>query len=217
MKRLLVTVLLLAVWSGASAQDATGIAELKVRADAGDRTATRQLAEAYYTGRGVDQDNKQAAFWYEKLAKQGDVRAQTTLGLLYFRGVGLERNYDLAYKWWALAAARDPAAQFNLGNLFLEGKGVTPDFAKAAEWYTAAARRGHVQAQHNLGMLYFEGAGVAKDLPRAYMWVQVAALQGDERAEQSLKRIAADMTPAQITEAKGLADDWMARLKKQLR
>lgn len=215
MKRLLLAALLCLLIGAAPAQDAIG--ELKVRADAGDRTATRQLAEAYYTGRGVEQDNKQAAFWYEKLAKQGDVRAQTTLGLLYFRGVGLERNYSLAYKWWSLAAVRDPAAQFNLGNLFLEGKGVPPDLAKAAEWYTAAARKGHVQAQHNLGMLYFEGAGVAKDLPRAYMWVQVAALQGDERAEQALARIATGMTPAQISEAKGLADDWMARLKKQLR
>ncbi len=215
MKRLLPALLLLAVSTGASAQDAIG--ELKVRADAGDRTATRQLAEAYYTGRGVEQDNKQAAFWYEKLAKQGDARAQTTLGLLYFRGIGLDRSYELAYKWWSLAAARDPAAQFNLGNLFLEGKGAPQDYAKAAEWYTAAARKGHVQAQHNLGMLYYEGAGVAKDLPRAYLWVQIAALQGDERAEQSLKRIAEGMTAAQIAEAKGLADDWMARLKKQSR
>ena len=215
MKRLLLCLLLLAVAAGTAAQDALN--ELKIRADAGDRTATRQLAETYYLGRGVEQDNKQAAFWYEKLAKQGDVRAQTTLGLLYFRGVGLERNYELAYKWWSLAAARDPAAQFNLGNLFFEGKGVPVDPAKAAEWYASAARRGHVQAQHDLGMLYFQGAGIAKDLPRAYMWVQVAALQGDARAEQSLKRIAADMTPAQIAEAKGLADDWMNRLKKQLR
>ncbi|MGH8617528.1 MAG: tetratricopeptide repeat protein [Burkholderiales bacterium] len=215
MKRYLLCALLLAIAAGAPAQDA--INELKVRADAGDRTATRQLAEAYYIGRGVEQDNKQAAFWYEKLAKQGDVRAQTTLGLLYFRGVGLERNYELAYKWWSLAAARDPAAQFNLGNLFFEGKGVPVDPAKAAEWYAAAARKGHVQAQHDLGMLYYQGAGVTRDVPRAYMWVQVAALQGDERAELSLKRIAADMTPAQIAEAKGLANEWISRLKKQLR
>ncbi len=58
-----------------SAQDAVDLEQLKTRATAGDRNATRQLAETYYIGRGVDQDLKQAAHWYEVLAKQGDPRA----------------------------------------------------------------------------------------------------------------------------------------------
>ena len=64
--------------------------DLQIRAEAGDRTATRQLAEAYYLGKGVEQDFKIASQWYEKLAKQGDVRAQTSLGLMYARGYGVD-------------------------------------------------------------------------------------------------------------------------------
>ena len=74
-------------WAGALfAQNNIPLTDLKIRAEAGDRTATRQLAEAYYLGKGVDQDFTQAAQWYEKLAKQGDVRAQTSLGLMLARG-----------------------------------------------------------------------------------------------------------------------------------
>ena len=74
------------------AQDNIPITDLKMRAQAGDKTATRQLAEAYYLGKGVDQDYKQAAQWYEKLAKQGDVQAQTTVGIMYARGYGVDRK-----------------------------------------------------------------------------------------------------------------------------
>src|SRR3954471_11089995 len=80
----------------ALAQNNLPLNDLKIRAEAGDKTATRQIAEAYYLGRGVDQDFKVAAQWYEKLAKQGDVRAQTSLGLIYARGYGVEKNMPLA-------------------------------------------------------------------------------------------------------------------------
>ena len=81
--------------------------DLQIRAEAGDRTATRQLAEAYYLGKGVEQDFKIASQWYEKLAKQGDVRAQTSLGLMFARGYGVEKNIELALKWWKLAAIQN--------------------------------------------------------------------------------------------------------------
>ena len=66
--------------------------DLQIRAKAGDRTATRQLAEAYYLGKGVEQDFKIASQWYEKLAKQGDVRAQTSLGLMFARGYFISKG-----------------------------------------------------------------------------------------------------------------------------
>lgn len=73
----------------APAQDSASISDLKVRAAAGDKTATRQLAEAYYIGKGVDQDFKQAAQWYNKAAMRGHIQAQHNLGLLYYEGRGV--------------------------------------------------------------------------------------------------------------------------------
>ena len=203
----------------AAEQRKANIEELKLRAEAGDRQATRQVAEAYYLGRdGVEQDFSEAARWYHVLAKQGDVRAQTTLGLMYIRGYGVNKDPQQALRWWSFAAAaNDPGAQYSLGTLYLTGQGVQQDFAKAARWYGQAARRGHVQAQHDLGMLYHEGRGVEQDPRQAYFWVKVAALQGDDKAQDALKNVAAGMSPAHVREAEEQAAEWMAKAKSLLK
>ena len=73
----------LAVAQDKPAAEKISVEDLKIRSAAGDRSATRQLADMYYVGRGgVEQDFGEAARWYLILAKQGDVRAQTTIGLM---------------------------------------------------------------------------------------------------------------------------------------
>src|SRR5262249_355662 len=55
----------------------------------------------------------------QPLAEAGDARAQSVLGLLYYRGRGVTLNYDEALKWFRSAAAQgDVAAQFYLGFMF---------------------------------------------------------------------------------------------------
>ena len=214
-----VAVLLFAAGFGlAAAQDKINVGDLKVRAQAGEKAATRQLAEAYYLGRGgVEQNFKEAARWYLALARQGDARAQTSVGLMYARGHGVEKNLETARKWWSFAAAQnDPGAQYNLGLIYSQGEGVPQDPEQAVQWYTKAAARGHVQAQHNLGMLYHEGKGVARDPVRAYFWVAVAARQGDEVARESLKTVSSGMSSGQIVEAEAQANEWMKKAKKIL-
>ncbi|HXF67351.1 MAG TPA: tetratricopeptide repeat protein [Burkholderiales bacterium] len=211
--------LLLASLAPAQAQPAAekaDLEDLKLRSEAGDKSATRQLAEMYYLGRGgAEQNFSEAARWYEKLARQGDPRAQTSLGLMYARGYGVEKNLELARKWWSLAAAQnDPGAQYNLGVIYATGEGVAQDFAQAAQWLARAASRGHVQAQHNLGMLYHEGKGVERDPLRAYFWVRVAALQGDEVAQRALELVARGMSAAQIAQAEAQANEWMGKAKR---
>ena len=205
--------------AGAQEKSKVNVEDLKIRAAAGERGATRQLAELYYLGReGMEQDFAEAARWYLKLAQQGDVRAQTTMGLMYSRGYGVKKDPQAAHRWWSFAAAaNDPGAQYNLALTYANGDGVAQDYAQAAQWYTKAAHRTHVQAQYNLGMLYHEGKGVAKDPVRAYYWIKVAALQGDDLAQEALKKVGAAMSPEQIREAEAEADEWMKRMKKMLK
>jgi len=195
------------------------VEDLTIRSAAGDRSATRQLAEMYYVGRGgVEQSFAEAARWYEKLAKQGDARAQTSLGLMYARGYGVQKNLATAHRWWSFAAAQnDPGAQYNLGLSFSRGEGVTQDYARAADWYAKAARRGHIQAQHNLGMLYHEGRGVARDPVLAYFWLKVAALQGDDMSQDALKIVDQGLSEDQRRDAEAQATAWMEKYKKQLK
>ena len=51
------------------------------------------------------------------LADQGDAEAQNNLGLRYYNGEGVTKDYAEAVKWYRKAAEQGHAeAQFNLGN-----------------------------------------------------------------------------------------------------
>ena len=215
----LAALLLLCVACGAQAAESPiTINDLTLRADAGDRTAMRALAEAYYAGQdGAEQDFTKAAEWYRRLAKTGDPRAQTSLGLMYARGYGVSKNLAEAHRWWNFAAAQnDPGAHFNPGLTYVQGAGVAADPVRAARWFREAARRGHVQAQYNLGLLLHEGKGIERNPQEAYFWVKVAALQGDEYAERNLAALAAGLSGTLKREADNRAAAWMKELKKQL-
>ena len=210
--------LLLAVAAGCAYAAAPGITidDLTQRAQAGDRTAMRALAESYYAGReGAEQDFVKAAEWFRRLARLGDPRSQTSLGLMYARGYGVAKNLAEAHRWWNFAAMQnDPGAQYNLGLTYVQGEGVTVDHARAARWFREAARRGHVQAQYNLGLLLHEGRGVERNPQEAYYWVKVAALQGDERALQNLAGLTTGLSEAQKSQADAQAAAWMEQVKK---
>ena len=199
----------------AFAQERLQIDDLKLRSEAGDKNATRALAEAYYLGRGgVEQNFAEAANWYLILARQGDARAQTSIGLMYARGWGVRQDFAEARRWWNFAAAQnDPAAQFNLGLLYSQEE--PRDYARAVVWYRQAAARGHVQAQHNLGMLYYEGKGTEPDPVQAYFWIRVAALQGDEVAGKSLIAVSAGMRPGDIAKGEAEANAWIEKSRKK--
>ena len=209
--------LVLAACAGiAAAQEIIDIEGLKARATAGDRKAGRLLAEMYYAGTGgIEQNFGEAARWYERLAKQGDPRAQTSLGLMYARGYGVAKNMDTARRWWNFAASQnDPGAQYNLGVIYSTGDGVPQDYPQAVRWLDLAAQRGHVQAQHNLAMLYHEGKGTGRDPVRAYYWMKVAALQGDDVSQDALKLVGQDLSESQVRRAESEAAEWMKRYKK---
>jgi TPR repeat protein len=208
--------LLFACCLNAHAQDKINTEDLKVRSAAGDRAATRQLAEMYYVGRGgVEQDFKEAAAWYGKLAKQGDARAQTSLGLMYARGYGVEKNMDTARRWWSFAAAQnDPGAQYNLGTLYFRGEDVARDYVQAARWYRNAAQRGHVQAQTKLGSMFYEGQGLDKSMHWAYYWLKIAALQGDDDAQTAIRLVAKNMSAESVRDADIQVNEWMKKYKQ---
>ena len=214
--RRLVALLFILACAAQAADSGITIDDLTRRAESGDRSAMHTLAESYYAGsNGAEQDFAKAADWYLRLAKAGDARAQTSLGLMYARGYGVPKNLAEAQRWWNFAAIQDdPGAQFNLGLSYATGQGAATDFERAARWYREAARRGHVQAQHNLGMLYHEGKGVAKDPRLAYYWVRVAALQGDAIAADALAGLRTGMSREQISEAEAQAAAWMQQARR---
>jgi TPR repeat protein len=78
----------------------------------GDATAQYTLGTAYYGGSGVEQNDWEAAYWFQRAAEQNNARAQTSLGMMYVLGRGVPKDVIEGYKWITIAARRGfPGAQ----------------------------------------------------------------------------------------------------------
>jgi hypothetical protein len=73
-------------------------------------------------------------------AKEGDAAAQTYVGEIYEKGLGLQPDYKVAAYWYAKAAEQGYArAQINLGYLYEKGLGVERNITTALNWYRKAS------------------------------------------------------------------------------
>ena len=140
------------------------------------------------------------------LAKQGDAKAQSNLGLMYSYGQGVPQDYKTAVKWWKLAAKQgDASAQTSLGAGYAKGNGVLQDYKTAVKWYRLAAEQGNTDAQNNLGGMYERGRGVIKDFLYGHMWWNIAASSGHKNAVKNRDIAAKRMMPFQLEIAQKLA------------
>ncbi len=72
-------------------------------------------------------------------AQSGDLEAQTNVGEIYERGLGVQPDYAAAASWYQKAADRNYSrALFNLGTLYEQGLGVAQDQLKALNLYRQA-------------------------------------------------------------------------------
>lgn len=181
---------------------AVDVAEVRGRAEGGDREAQRALGDLYAAGRGVPQDFKLAAEWYRKAAEQGSPAAQNGLGELFEAGQGVPHSYVEAEAWYRKAAEQSHvAAQYNLAVLHAFGRGVPINPKEAVKWYRAAAEQGHALAQFNIGQRYELGKGVGTDLVEAYQWLSLAGRTIPDSANLA-EEVKSKMTREQVAEAK---------------
>ena len=73
-------------------------------------------------------------------AEKGDPTAQTYVGEIFEKGLGVPPDYAAAATWYRRAADNNSSrAAINLGNLYEQGRGVPKDPAQALNWYRRAA------------------------------------------------------------------------------
>ena len=120
----------------------------------GDAQAQFALGIMYSDGKGVRQNDAEAAKWFRKSAEQGFAKAQYNLGNSYHQGRGVGQSHREAAKWYRKAAEQGFAlAQFNLGNMYARGAGVEQNDAEAVKWYRLAAEQGDKDAPEMLRRL----------------------------------------------------------------
>ena len=70
-------------------------------------------------------------------AEKGDAQAQYALGLMYYNGEKVGKNYAEALKWIRRAAEENGhrEAQFALGYMYHEGIGTPQNYSEAVRWF----------------------------------------------------------------------------------
>ena len=151
---------------------------LREQAEQGDAVAQTELGSRYYSGRGISQDDAEAARWIRMAAEQGHAPAQYDLGLLYFRSRGVRGDDTEAATWYRRAAEQGYApAQGGLGYMFAYGAGVDENYVLAYMWLELAL------------------TGATDDFTR-----RLYTQQRDE--------LAGRMSPEQIVEGQRLTREW---------
>ncbi len=160
---------------------ATALRMAKPLAEEGDPRAEALLGQMYYRGRGVGQDDREAATWFRRAADKGDPTAQFFLGGMYSEGRGVPQDFKESSKWYERAAVQgDGQAQYNLGLAYARGEGVTQDVVKAHMWFNLSAAR-------------------------------LTDPRGRAAATKNRDQVAGEMSSDQLAQAQKLARDWKPR------
>ncbi|MCG8511402.1 MAG: sel1 repeat family protein [Rhodospirillales bacterium] len=142
-----------------------------------------------------------------EFAEMGNASAQWILGDFHKNGNGVPKDLELAAMWYHRAIAEVPAA--------IPADPPEPSAMHKDDWALAVRHLQRLRAMcpavtATLGAFYYRGQGVSKDLVEAYKWFQLAEGYGHPKAAIVGKAIEAELTGAQIAEAKGRLRDWIA-------
>jgi TPR repeat protein len=83
----------------------TALQEWRPLAEQGDAFAQDNLGLMYRMGKGVPQDDAEAAKWYRLAAEQGNAKAQRNLGGMFRNGEGVIQDNFYAHMWFNIAAS----------------------------------------------------------------------------------------------------------------
>jgi len=144
-----------------------------------------------------------------KNAVNDDLDALYELGMKYYFGNGVPKNFKKAFELYTKAALQGHVdAQFDLGQFYMFGNGVPKDSRKAYAWFRMAAMQDHSNAQFNLGYMFLAGDGVSRDIAKSYALLKLAVTNEDPdafvKAEKTLASISKAMSDDDIKQAQEL-------------
>lgn len=158
------------------------IKSLTEKSDQNDAISQYILCDIYFGGEQSLEDQEKGIKYLTLSATNGFAPAQTTLGTMNSKGIGVQKDTAKALKWFRYAAAqKDPMGQIALGSRYLFGKGVNKNPELGLELFKTAANQGDPRAQIYLATIYMFDAryslGIGPNLPRAYQWTITSLMQ----------------------------------------
>ena len=112
-------------------------------------------------------------------AEKQDAQALYELGLCYYLGLGVQRNFEEAARAFHSAAERKQVDAISaLGVCYMEGRGVEYSPGKALKMFKLGAKFQGAVALYNLGLCYYYGYGCEEDRKAGYHYLQESAKLG---------------------------------------
>lgn len=118
-----------------------------VNANKGDIDSKYNVAMNYLMGDdGYPLNEAQALIWFKKAAEQGDAGAQNSLGIMYLRGMGVDKDIGKAKYYYSLAAnQKHENAMYQYAILMLDSKD-DKEKLKAKALLEELSKSGHKEA-----------------------------------------------------------------------
>ena len=133
---------------------------------------------------------EQALRLWLPIAEKDNADAQYNLGILYQKGLGVEKNPKTAFIWYKRASANGHTdAMYNLGIMYNKGRVIYRSPKDALKWWKRSAELGNSEAQFNIAVEYFYGRNTGKDIPKALVWWKKSAQQGNKDSRAALYKV----------------------------
>ena len=120
--------------------------------------------------------------FFQGLAKERDPEAQTILGVMHFKGQGVELDEARGIDYFRDAARQEfPAGQYRLAAALLKNREDNSSVEEAVMWFQRSAEAGYLPAQFTLGLLHSDSRPLGNfqpDTREAHRWFSKAAHGG---------------------------------------
>jgi len=156
-----------------------------LKAAGGDPGSMFLLGSIYRAGKGVPENNAEAAVCFKAAADKGNLNAGLELGRMYLLGQGVKKDDRLAVQYLRPAADHDQpdgSAALLLAGIYADPKSPVHDDANAFYYYRQTARKGNVEGCYRCGMMLLNGTGTEKDPAGAAEYLKAAAKAGHPAA-----------------------------------
>lgn len=144
-----------------------------------ERVISKTVKEYEYALYMLKKNNIEEALNYLLLAAEPhNDEERYNWGVIYYNGIGVEKNYSKAIKWFELAAEKNYAsAERALGWMFFKGEGVEKNEGKAMELLARAINHGCEDAgiKYIVGQGLLYGIHVEKDIDKGLYFLRDAA------------------------------------------
>lgn len=142
-----------------------------------------KLANYFYTGLGITYNIDKAIKWYTKASNAGLSEATLTLADCYIQGIGVNKDYSMAFSLISSIAHNNSLARYRMAIFYEKGiGGVVQNVDLAKRIYKEVvdsieheALTGNPIAQNYLGNMYYYGRGVRQNIEQALEYYRMSA------------------------------------------